>query len=136
MTAESPRAVFRAKPWSGAVEAARLFSARVMRRWSLGQAEERVTAIIAELVANAVEHAGTDVEVRLSRNGEVRIEVADHDPAPPVMRMPDPLEEGGRGMIIVDRYSTQWGTDRAGKGKTVWAEVDVRPAPFSSAPAL
>jgi len=107
------------------VEAARLFAMRVLRLWSLSRLEERVSAIIAELVANVVEHAGTDLELRLTHNGEVRIEVSDRDPAPPVLTMPEPLQEGGRGMLIVDRYSTCWGYAPANEGKTVWAEIDL-----------
>lgn len=117
---------------SAAVEAARVFTARMLRRWSLLRVEEPVTAIVTELVANVVEHAGTDAELRLSHNGEVRIEVADLDSSPPVLRSPHPLQESGRGMMIIDRYATTWGFLPTAQGKTVWAAVELRagPAPW------
>lgn len=112
------------------MEEARLLSARTMRSWSLTAVEEPVIAIIVELVANAVRHAKTDLILRLCcRNSRIRIEVADHDPSPPVLTEPNPLQEGGRGMVIVNRYSTVWGSTPTPGGKTVWAEIDLDPAP-------
>ena len=49
----------RAAPQTEAVEYARRLAARTMRTWALMEREELVTAIVAELVANAVRHAGT-----------------------------------------------------------------------------
>jgi anti-sigma regulatory factor (Ser/Thr protein kinase) len=108
------------------VEEARLLAARTIKAWSLPTVEEPVIAIIVELVANAVRHAKTDLILRLCRrNSRIRIEVADSDPSLPVLTEPAPLQEGGRGMLIVNRYSTTWGTIPTRHGKTVWAEIDL-----------
>jgi anti-sigma regulatory factor (Ser/Thr protein kinase) len=97
-----------------------------MREWALTEFEEPVSAIIAELVANAVLHAGTDLILRLSCSGSrIRIEVDDRDTRPPVLTEPFGLQEGGRGMVIIARYSTTWGTVPSREGKTVWAEIDL-----------
>lgn len=121
---------FRSPPRIGAVEEARLLAARTIRAWSLTSVEEPAVAIIVELVANAVRHAGTDLILRLCRrNTRIRIEVADRDPSPPVLTQPAPLQEGGRGMVIVNLYSTTWGTIPTPEGKTVWAEIDLGSAP-------
>jgi hypothetical protein len=45
--------------------------------------EEPVSAIVTELAANAVLHAGTAFAVELTVNGRVRIEVADGNAAAP-----------------------------------------------------
>lgn len=81
--------------------------------------------IVAELVANAVEHAETALEVRvLRRGGSLRIEVDDDGRGWPVLRDPEPLAERGRGLFIVDHLSERWGIDRhARDGKTIWAEM-------------
>jgi signal transduction histidine kinase len=124
---------FRWPPRIGAVEEARLLAARTIRAWSLTVIEEPAIAIIVELVANAVRHAKTDLILRLChRSSKIRIEVADRDPSPPVLTEPAPLQEGGRGMVIVDLYSTAWGTTPTAYGKTVWAEIDLESAPVPS----
>jgi hypothetical protein len=122
---------FCSPPLVRAVVEARSLSERTMREWALTGLEEPVTAIIAELVANAVLHAGTDLTLRLScANSRIRIEVDDQDPRPPVMAEPAGLQEGGRGMVIVALYSTAWGFVPRLGGKTVWAEIDLASTPL------
>lgn len=77
-----------------------------------------------ELAANAVRHARTPFTVRIVLESfAVRVEVADDDPRFPVVRDPDPLATGGRGMLIVDRCATDWGIENhPDNGKTVWFE--------------
>jgi anti-sigma regulatory factor (Ser/Thr protein kinase) len=116
----------RSAPQTEAVEQARRLSARMMRAWSLLDQEEMVTAIVAELVANAVRHAGTPLELRLARlHHQVRVEVRDRAVEMPKMSIPEPEDEGHRGLFIVDRYATAWGADPVLGGKVVWAEVSV-----------
>lgn len=117
----------RAAPQSEAVELARRLAARTMRTWSLLDREERVTAIVAELVANAVRHAGTPLELRLVRRpGRVRVEVRDRATTLPRMTVPDPLDECHRGLLIVDRFATAWGASPVNGGKVVWAEISTQ----------
>jgi anti-sigma regulatory factor (Ser/Thr protein kinase) len=126
MTPPVNETTLRSAPQSEAVEQARRLSARMMRAWSLLAQEETVTAIVAELVANAVRHAGTPLELRLARLRHlVRVEVRDRAVEMPKMTIPSPEEEGHRGLYIVDRYATAWGADPVVGGKVVWAEVSV-----------
>ncbi|GAB3678099.1 hypothetical protein GCM10027589_48390 [Actinocorallia lasiicapitis] len=115
----------RAAPVTDAVEQARRLTASTMRSWSLTGDEEPVTAIVAELVANAVRHAATPLELRLIlHDGYIRIEVRDRDHRMPSLGKPQPLDDGGRGLFLVDAYSAAWGAERSPDGgKTVWAEV-------------
>ncbi|WP_289008109.1 ATP-binding protein [uncultured Thermomonospora sp.] len=116
----------RTAPQSEAVELARRLSARTMRTWSLLDREEQVTAIVAELVANAVRHAGTVLELRLQRRPDaVRVEVRDRASTMPKMTVPAPLDESHWGLFIVDRFASSWGATPVTGGKVVWAEVAI-----------
>ncbi|MFC3576690.1 ATP-binding protein [Streptomyces yaanensis] len=97
---------------------------------------DTVGVIVAELAANAVTHgrvAGRDFELRLSLvTGSVRIEVSDtrsgaRPPGPGDVRPAGPLDDGGRGLVLVGALADRWEVlDRdPPPGKTVRAEVDV-----------
>ena len=103
---------------------------REARRWLTGVLDdlgvEAVPAdlLLSELATNAVVHAGTAFTVDVHVNGTVRVAVGDGDPAGVVAIRPSrPLEEGGRGLALVDALSTDWGVTRTGVGKTVWFEL-------------
>ncbi|MBT3151325.1 ATP-binding protein [Streptomyces sp. CHD11] len=81
---------------------------------------------LTEVVANVVRHVpGRRCRICfLLRPGGVRVEVADGCPRLPVRGGGEGLEEGGRGMVIVDAVTERWGVDvcPGGLGKTVWFE--------------
>jgi anti-sigma regulatory factor (Ser/Thr protein kinase) len=84
---------------------------------------EIAALLTAELSANAVDHAGTPFTVAVSHDadGELTVEVHDHDPALPVLGPLDPSRDRGRGLRIVDAMSKEWGvTVIHDDGKTVW----------------
>lgn len=100
------------------------------------EASEAVAVIVAELAANAVTHGrvpGRDFELRLSLpTGSIRVEVSDtrtepRPPRPGAVRPSRPLDEHGRGLLLVDALADRWEVlDREPPpGKTVRAEVDV-----------
>ncbi|MFC8507736.1 ATP-binding protein [Streptomyces sp. NPDC057411] len=89
-----------------------------------------VLLVVAELLTNAVQHADgpTALEIRLDTPGgqeaaAVRVEVSDTSTVRPHPRTPRPDEPGGRGLRIVERTSTAWGSEAAPGGKTVWADL-------------
>ncbi|WP_329216878.1 ATP-binding protein [Streptomyces sp. NBC_01485] len=95
-----------------------------------------VAVVVAELAANAVTHGrvpGRDFELRLSfPPGSVRVEVTDTrsgplPPGPGAVSVPRPLDEAGRGLVLVDALAARWEVvDREPPpGKTVRVEVDV-----------
>ena len=94
--------------------------------------QERLEVVVSELAANAVHHAGTPFEVRLTIGSTVRIEVCDGSAVPPVMRDVDVHQISGRGLVIVDRFADRWGYETGGGGKAVWAELDGGAGPLGS----
>lgn len=83
--------------------------------------------IVSELLTNAVNASCGGAELRLSaRDDMVRIEVHDDAEGVPQQRRPDDNEEHGRGLMIVSALAHDWGFERSGRGKRVWAEIFLR----------
>jgi anti-sigma regulatory factor (Ser/Thr protein kinase) len=94
-----------------------------------------VRLLADELTANAVRHAGgpTDVLIRGSVD-VVYVEVTDASPALPVPARPGPNDDKGRGLLLVERLASAWGTRvPPGGGKTVWFEIRARSSPERTA---
>ncbi|MGV9942748.1 ATP-binding protein [Streptomyces sp. NPDC003401] len=118
---------------------ARHLALHQLERWGVPHGtdvSDAVAVIVAELAANAVTHGrvpGRDFELRLLLiPGSVRVEVTDTRTGPPppgpgAVRPPCPLDEAGRGLLLVDAVAARWEVvDRVpAPGKTVRAEVDV-----------
>lgn len=82
---------------------------------------------LTELIANVVRHLpGRLCQTFIFRlpDGGVRVEVADGCDELPRVTDRDTLDEGGRGLILVDAVTDRWGAElrRDGAGKTVWFE--------------
>jgi anti-sigma regulatory factor (Ser/Thr protein kinase) len=119
---DHPSRRFPGDPASAA--AARAFTLQTLDEWKLGEKANRAAVIIGELAANAIQHAGSAFEVRLSRAARaITLEVTD---AGPLLSREDPANEfdsGAGGLLIVETLADRWGTRRSGDGKTVWAEL-------------
>jgi anti-sigma regulatory factor (Ser/Thr protein kinase) len=112
----------------GAAREARRWAEPLLHSWDLdGQAPD-VLLVIAELVTNSVLHGNGGVTVRLDRTADtVRIEVTDQGEAGPlVARRPPPDATGGRGLLLVEHFTSAWGAVRDRSGTTVWAELPTR----------
>ncbi|MEU8639155.1 ATP-binding protein [Amycolatopsis sp. NPDC048633] len=106
-----------------------------VRRWAarrlsdLGEPHrEDVLLVLNEIVQNAYEHAGGAHRLRLTRSAnpcEVTIGVEDSSLLPPRLREVAGTGFGGRGLYLVDKLATAWGSrdDLPVAGKTVWAKV-------------
>ncbi|MET9580009.1 ATP-binding protein [Streptomyces massasporeus] len=115
---------------------ARLLAAHQLTEWGHPygtEAHDTVVLVVAELAANTVLHGrvpGRDFALSLSceaDRGMLRIELTDTHPALPARKAPDPDEDAGRGLLLVDALAADWGVrDRLGPGKTVWAECATR----------
>lgn len=111
-----------ARPESAA-EARRLVES-ACRQWQREDLCDSVSLVATELVANGVRHAGTPLMMRLVPiDGGIRLEVADDSTRELRARDARPLDEGGRGLFLVDALAMRWGVDAHPAGKRVWAEI-------------
>jgi anti-sigma regulatory factor (Ser/Thr protein kinase) len=91
---------------------------------------EHVVLVASELVTNAVQHTapanGTDVTIEWSLDADnVTMQVSDPSPTPPVRRHPGLTEPSGRGMLVIDTLSDDWGVEQTPTGKRIWARIHV-----------
>lgn len=141
-----------------AVGDARRATKETFAAWGLEAQSELAELLVSELVTNAVRHAvprpepvfavlwpdfapngnldggmpldERDMELTLRRGSRsLWIEVQDSDPRMPRPTRPGETDEGGRGLLLIDKLSARWGTRAAADGKVVWVELspdDVR----------
>ena len=108
----------------GSVPQARAFVRRWLQESGAEHAFDEASLIVTELATNAVLHADSPYEVRLSRaGGVIRIEVADGDAGTPEPQPFSDVAESGRGIVIVSAISASWGIDAQPSGKVTWAEL-------------
>ncbi|MFH9612005.1 ATP-binding protein [Streptomyces sp. NPDC017448] len=111
-------------------------SARHLRRvlrlhlttWELPFLADAAELALTELIANVVRHVpgrrGRTCIFRLPNREGVRVEVADDSPVLPLAVKGDPMEEGGRGLVLVNAVTDDWGIVKQWDqlGKTIWFE--------------
>jgi serine phosphatase RsbU (regulator of sigma subunit) len=87
--------------------------------------------VVAELVTNALLHAGPPALLRIRREATtIRIEVEDTARSVPISPPLNTESMTGRGLSMVAVVATGWGIDPGdGGGKVVWAELATAPAP-------
>jgi anti-sigma regulatory factor (Ser/Thr protein kinase) len=119
--------------------AARLHTTSILHRWRLEDLAETAELLVSEIVTNAV-RASTRIVHQQRETGQapraqplrfwltsdrhsVLIQVWDGDHHRPVLKDPGPDAEAGRGLLLIETLSAQWGwyaPDEQG-GKIVWA---------------
>jgi anti-anti-sigma factor len=105
----------------------RAFVREACGRWGLQRLADPAALLASELVALAVEHAGTALELRVELLGS-RLQVAVKDQDPDLLRLlADNVGTGrGLGLLIVDQVATAWGVRQDGAGgKTAWCTLDL-----------
>jgi anti-sigma regulatory factor (Ser/Thr protein kinase) len=94
-----------------------------------GELVHTAQLIVTELVGNAVRAAGGDgdrrVRVSARRSGDLLVLLVwDDCDGVPKQCAPGDLDEGGRGLWLVDMLTLRWGHHHLGDGgKTVWALI-------------
>ncbi|MET9539483.1 ATP-binding protein [Streptomyces sp. NPDC006553] len=95
--------------------------------WGLESLTEDATLVITELVSNAVDHSRLpSIRVIVSRPSAnaVRVGVVDRSRAVPILRTDSNGDQArGRGLLLVDTLTEDWGTELYRWGKQVWAEL-------------
>jgi anti-sigma regulatory factor (Ser/Thr protein kinase) len=119
---------FRVEPATGNLAMGRHIIATMAREASPAD-RDAVLLVASELLANAVAHAATAVEVRVEFHQRyTRIDVLDDGDGWPRLHHVDPLSDtGGRGLSIVDQLSSAWGVEHLIPGKQVWSVIASSP---------
>jgi len=112
---------------------ARSLVKRACAGWNVATASDRAQIVTTELVANAVRHAGTRMELTVSlRQRSLHLSVQDESRRLPRLCGPEgELETGGRGLRVVDALTSGWGSTPTENGKVVWATLRLARADLS-----
>lgn len=99
--------------------------AEQLRAWGIGTPQcDPVLLVANELVANAVDHAHTALELAVSFDDtEVVVEVHDQSMLEPCLQPINTAAARGRGLQMVDALSKSWHCVRHASGKTVRAVI-------------
>jgi anti-sigma regulatory factor (Ser/Thr protein kinase) len=108
-----------------AVADARHFASRTLTAWGVDEATiNNALLCLSELVTNAVIHTDAGCECRLVLDdGVLTTTVRDggsNDVIDPEHVSEDPLAVHGRGLQLVDAFSTRWGSQLDAGGMAVW----------------
>ncbi|MGW0423259.1 ATP-binding protein [Streptomyces sp. NPDC003015] len=110
----------------------RRFIRDTITEWGLSPLADDLITVVNELTTNAVQHALTPHResrskawLGIARTGNTVVcAVTDPSPVPPAYRLPEQLAEAGRGLLIVNALTSQWGYARTpSNGKAVWARI-------------
>ncbi len=93
--------------------------------WGVSALQSDPILLVAhELVANAVDHARTALELVMTFDGTaVVVEVHDQSMVEPRLQPVDPTAPRGRGLQMVDGLAKSWHWVRHASGKTVRAVI-------------
>ncbi|MCX5399428.1 SpoIIE family protein phosphatase [Streptomyces sp. NBC_00102] len=110
-------------PEDSAPSRARKLARGALERWNMEHLSDEVELLVSEVVTNAVRYAERPVTLRLLRTDILRCEVGDDSPQLPRQRRARETDEGGRGLMLVNRLARRWGATRLSSGKVVWFEM-------------
>lgn len=111
-------------PRAASASQARELAASMCLAWGVEALCDDLALVVTELVANAIRHAKTDIQLSLRLiGGGVRLEVRDGSVRPLRRRTALASDEGGRGLLLVDALSHRYGVEAEPDGKRVWVEL-------------
>lgn len=121
-----PQADASLPPEARSVSQVRRLARESAEGWGVEQVEWTLSQLVTELATNAVIHAGTSFQVRLSLSGGLlRCEVTDASPQVPRPRRYALEATTGRGLSMIEQLSDAWGVKPHAGGKTVWFELSL-----------
>ncbi|BAU87473.1 hypothetical protein SLA_6607 [Streptomyces laurentii] len=109
-----------------ALRASRHMIRAAVRAWGAEVRSDEIELVADELVTNALMHTegGAIVTLRMLPGPEqrLRVEVEDGSSVLPRRREAGDSVVSGRGLLLVEQISDQWGVEPRGNGKSVWCE--------------
>jgi anti-sigma regulatory factor (Ser/Thr protein kinase) len=110
---------------TSAVRQARELAAALLTGWGCApECVDDAVLVVSEMVTNAVRHGSGGIRLRLHWSGSyLRVEVRDGSPLLPRLLPASPSADRGRGLRIVARLASRWGSTRLRDGKVVWVEL-------------
>lgn len=108
--------------------AARTTVASVLHGWGFQDSDwlARAQLVVGELVNNAVRHGGGCLSLDVqAHDGRVFVGAADGSSVVPRTRKPD--DRGGRGLVLIEAFTSRWGVHDHEGGKRVWVELFPHP---------
>ncbi|WP_422737793.1 SpoIIE family protein phosphatase [Micromonospora sp. WMMD729] len=115
--------------------AARAVVRSVLTEAHLDDLVNEALLLTTELTTNAVEHAGTELDIEVVADGVgLSVTVSDFAPSSGNDELTvgarndtaeiDEVSERGRGLLLVDHFASRWGTTYLPTGKGVWFRLD------------
>jgi anti-sigma regulatory factor (Ser/Thr protein kinase) len=93
---------------------------------------DRAVLLTSEVVTNALLHTGGQQRLTVTtRSDGVRVEVGDDSSDLPVLRPSDDEATGGRGVQLLELWSSSWGARTTTRGKCVWFDIRSAPEPLA-----
>ena len=125
-------ATLRLLPEPTAPREARAFLAAELRTWGVADdVVDTAQLCLSEIVTNAVHHARTVADLRVSvEEGVLTVVVRDFGAGGQVVAPvggEDPLVVFGRGLMLVEAMTDRWGSEHDPGGTTVWFSIDLAP---------
>lgn len=110
---------------AASVRAARTLVSGACERWRLPVVVEPARLVTTELVTNAVQHAGTPIELTVTRGRRyLHLAVRDyHQRRSRLIEMEGEQEPSERGLLLVEAVSASWGCTLLPDGKVTWASL-------------
>ena len=108
------------------VPTARHLVNELLRAWHVPHDRDDAALLVTELVANVVDHAGSEANFTLEltvSDAWLRISVADGSSVQPVVRELSQDRPRGRGLFMIQAIADRWGSEEHRGGKRVWFEL-------------
>ena len=106
------------------IASVRRFAVAACRANGHEELADAVALLVSEVATNALVHAEGDVQVRaVSRGRRPAGRGRRREPEAARPRAAGPLEEGGRGLALVESLAAAWGVVPSEHGKVVWFEL-------------
>ncbi len=104
------------------VSRARRALARALDQWGVnGDSADVAILLTSELVTNAIRHGAAPILLSAGlEQSSLRVEVQDQVEGGVEMHDPEPEDEDGRGLQLVDVLADKWGCVPDHRGKQVW----------------